>query len=97
VYVPDSHVEVVKQALFAAGAGVVGDYQHCAWQTLGTGQFMPLANAQPFVGLVGQLHQLAEWKLEVVLPESLKHSVRSALVATHPYQTPAYDFISIML
>jgi hypothetical protein len=96
VYVPDSHVEAVKQALFAAGAGVLGDYQHCAWQTLGTGQYQPTGDAQPFLGQVGQLHQLAEWKVEVVLPQVLKDSVRSALVSAHPYETPAYDFISIM-
>jgi len=62
VYVPVSHLEAVKDALFAAGAGRVGDYDRCAWQVLGEGQFRALPGAQPFVGAVGVQESVAEYE-----------------------------------
>jgi hypothetical protein len=66
-YVPESHLEVVKDAVFAAGAGTIGDYQNCCWQVLGQGQFRPMAGSQPFIGEQGQLEQVAEWRVEMVV------------------------------
>ena len=65
-YVPVTHVEQVKQAMFAAGAGRIGDYDCCAWQILGVGQFRPLAGATPFIGQLNTLEQVAEYKVEMV-------------------------------
>lgn len=65
-FVPASHVEVVKAAVFAAGGGRIGDYDHCAWQTLGQGQFRPLDGSQPFLGQAGQVEAVEEWKVELV-------------------------------
>ncbi|UVK89433.1 YqfO family protein [Pseudomonas sp. B21-051] len=90
-FVPDSHVEVVKEAVFAAGGGRIGDYDHCAWQVLGLGQFRPLDGSQPFIGQAGQVEQVEEWKVELVVCDELIRDVVAALKVSHPYETPAYE------
>ena len=90
-YVPPSHLEVVKQAVFAAGGGKLGAYDHCCWQVLGQGQFRPLPGSQPFVGQAGQLEQLAEWKVELVIADAQVGAAVRALLQAHPYETPAYE------
>lgn len=90
-FVPDSHVEVVKAAVFAAGGGRIGDYDHCAWQTLGQGQFRPLDGSQPFLGQTGQVEVVEEWKVELVVADELIVEVVGALKRSHPYETPAYE------
>ena len=61
-YVPASHLESVKLAMFDAGAGRVGDYDSCAWQTLGQGQYRPLKGSQPFIGAQDKTETIAEYK-----------------------------------
>jgi hypothetical protein len=90
-FVPASHVEVVKGAVFAAGGGRIGVYDHCAWQVLGLGQFRPLEGSQPFIGQAGQVEQVEEWKVELVVADELIRSVVEALKQSHPYETPAYE------
>ncbi|MFK0095729.1 NGG1p interacting factor NIF3 [Pseudomonas sp. NPDC090592] len=90
-FVPASHVEVVKAAVFAAGGGRIGDYDHCAWQTLGQGQFRPLNGSQPFLGQMGQVEVVEEWKVELVVADELIAQVVAALKQSHPYETPAYE------
>ncbi|MFS0828360.1 YqfO family protein [Pseudomonas phoenicis] len=90
-FVPDSHVEAVKAAVFAAGGGHIGSYDHCAWQTLGHGQFRPLDGSQPFAGRQGQVERAEEWKVELVVDDALIVPVVDALKAHHPYETPAYE------
>ncbi|MCP3749775.1 YqfO family protein [Pseudomonas sp. SBB6] len=90
-FVPPSHVEVVKAAVFAAGGGRIGDYDCCAWQVLGQGQFRPLDGSQPFLGQTGVVEQVEEWRVELVVAEELIGSVVAALKRSHPYQTPAYE------
>jgi hypothetical protein len=90
-FVPDSHVEVVKAAVFAAGGGRIGDYDHCAWQTLGQGQFRPLDGSQPYIGQSGQVEVVEEWKVELVVADELIAQVVAALKYSHPYETPAYE------
>lgn len=70
-FVPDSHVEAVKSAVFAAGGGRIGDYDSCAWQVLGQGQFRPMDGSQPFIGQVGQVEVVEEWKVELVVADEL--------------------------
>ena len=84
-FVPASHVEVVKAAVFAAGGGRIGDYEHCAWQTLGQGQFRPLDGSQPFLGQTGQVEVVEEWKVELVVADELIVQVVAALKQSHPY------------
>lgn len=90
-FVPPSHVEPVKDALFAAGAGRIGDYDCCAWQVLGQGQFRPLDGAKPFIGQAGEVERVQEWKVELVVADELIQAVVAALKQSHPYETPAYE------
>ena len=92
VYVPDSHVEAVKTAIFEAGAGYFGNYDSCCWQTEGTGQFRPLEGSHPFKGETGHLEQVKEWKLEFVVSESVLGAVLEALKESHPYETPSFQY-----
>jgi hypothetical protein len=96
VYIPESHLDVVKNALFAAGAGKIGDYDHCCFQSEGMGQFRPLAKAQPHLGKVGELEKVKEWRVEMVLENSLRSAVETALKESHPYETPAYWVLDLL-
>ncbi|QGG75037.1 YqfO family protein [Pseudomonas syringae] len=91
-FVPSSHVDEVKNAVFAAGAGRIGAYDHCAWQVLGQGQFRPLDGSQPFIGQSGVVESVQEWKVELVVADELiQQVVVVALKQSHPYETPAYE------
>ncbi|MGY2292308.1 NGG1p interacting factor NIF3 [Pseudomonas sp. SDO528_S397] len=90
-FVPDSHVEAVKSAVFAAGGGRIGHYDSCAWQVLGRGQFRAMQGSQPFIGQVGQVETVDEWKVELVVADALIEAVVAALKLSHPYETPAYE------
>jgi hypothetical protein len=90
VYVPETDLEKVKSALFAAGAGKIGNYDQCCWQTKGTGQFRPLPGSDPAIGTQGKVEQVDEWKVEIALEEKLLPKVLEALQAAHPYETPAF-------
>jgi hypothetical protein len=95
-YVPDSHLDMVKSALFSAGAGQVGDYEACCWQVKGTGQFRPKAGANPFLGKVGALEQVEEWRVEMVLADQYLSAVIAALRQAHPYEEPAFDVMAMV-
>ncbi|HWR81117.1 MAG TPA: YqfO family protein [Pseudomonas sp.] len=90
-YVPPSHLEPVKQAVFAAGGGLIGAYDCCCWQVLGQGQFRPLVGSQPFIGQTGQVEHVAEWKVELVVADRQVRAAVIALLQAHPYETPAYE------
>ena len=90
-FVPESHVEQVKSAVFAAGAGRIGAYDQYSWQVLGHGQFRPLDGSQPFIGRGGVVEQVQEWKVELVVADELIQHVVAALKQSHPYETPAYE------
>ena len=90
-YVPESHLEATKDAVFAVGAGRLGDYEHCCWQVKGMGQFKPLDQASPFIGQAGQLEQVEEYRVELICVESLIADALYALKQAHPYEEPAYE------
>ena len=90
-FVPEDQLESTKEAMFQAGAGRIGDYDHCAWQTLGVGQFRPLEGSDPFVGQQGTIERLAEYKVEMVCADERIGEVVSALKEAHPYEEPAYE------
>ena len=94
-FVPDSHVEAVKSAVFAVGGGRIGDYDSCAWQVLGRGQFRALDGSQPFLGQVGEVEVVDEWKVEMVVADDLIVAAVAALKVSHPYETPAYEVWSL--
>jgi hypothetical protein len=95
-YVPESHLESVKSALFAVGAGHIGNYDQCCWQTLGQGQFRPLPGSSPFLGKAGEREIIAEWKVELVLADELIVPSVRALRQAHPYETPAYELCKLV-
>ena len=92
VYVPASHSESVKKALFHAGAGHFGLYDSCAWETRGTGQFRPLEGSDPYAGKAGEVEKAEEVKIETVCVPSCLEDVIAALKRTHPYETPAFQY-----
>lgn len=94
VYVPTGNAEALVDALSAAGAGTLGGYSRCAWLGSGTGTFLPGSGAHPAVGAVGEIARVDETRVEMVLPGELRGRVREALLATHPYEEPAYHFLS---
>ena len=96
VFVPEAALEPVKSALFAAGAGTIGNYEQCCWQVQGIGQFMPLAGSDPHIGTQNTLEQVSEWRVEMVVDGGVIDHVITALRVAHPYETPAYDVIKVM-
>ena len=95
-YVPEENLEAVKQAMFAAGAGRIGDYDSCCWQVLGQGQFRPLAGANPHIGELGALETVAEYRVEMVCAPDAVRAVVQALIAAHPYEEPAWDLVELV-
>lgn len=89
-FVPPDHLDAVVAALSDAGAGRVGSYDSCHFAAPGTGAFRPLDGAHPYLGTVGQVEHVDEVRLEMVLPRSRRRAVVAALLATHPYETPAW-------
>lgn len=94
-FVPRTHSEQVKQAIFSTGAGKIGDYDCCAWETLGTGQFRPLSGSNPFIGQQGEIEKVDELKVELVCADTFIDAAISALKSAHPYEEPAYDVIKL--
>lgn len=90
-FVPESHKEDVKNAIFATGAGRIGNYDCCSWETRGQGQFRALQGANPFLGQVGALETVAEYRVELVCADDLVKTAIQALKTAHPYEEPAYD------
>ena len=90
-FVPETHVEEVKAAVFSAGAGKIGDYDCCSWQVLGEGQFRALEGSKPFVGEHNKIHKVSEYRVELVCENTFITQAISALKSSHPYEEPAYD------
>jgi len=95
-YVPESHLEAVKQAVFAAGAGRIGDYDSCCWQVAGQGQFRPLEGSQPFLGQQGSVEQVPEYRVEMVCDRQCIEAAVAALLEAHPYEEPAWDVVALV-
>jgi|SRR5690554_1706758 len=89
-YVPVDAAEAVKEAVFATGAGRIGEYDACCWQTQGQGQFRPSAKANPALGEKLQLNTVAELKVELICEDHLIKEAIRALIDAHPYEEPAY-------
>ena len=94
-YVPGEHLEAVKAAMFEAGAGRVGNYDCCAWQTLGQGQYRPLEGSDPHLGQTGKLETVEEYKVEMVCPTAIAEAVVAAMKQAHPYDEVAYSVIGM--
>ena len=94
-YVPIEQAEQVRKALFKAGAGDIGDYSDCSFNTEGTGTFKPGENTDPFVGEIGIHHQEPEVRIETVYPARLESKILMALFLAHPYEEVAYDLYQL--
>jgi structural toxin protein (hemagglutinin/hemolysin) RtxA len=90
-FVPASHKEQVKNALFSAGAGKIGNYDCCSFESIGIGQFRPLNGSNPYHGKENFLEKVEEYKVEMVCASEHIKAVISTLLSTHPYETVAYE------
>jgi len=95
-FVPSADLERVKNAMFNAGAGRQGNYRECCWQTLGTGQFRPVAGANPAIGRLGELEQVEEWRVEMICEPHCLKAALNALLTSHPYEEVAFDLIELV-
>jgi dinuclear metal center YbgI/SA1388 family protein len=94
-FVPSAHIETVRTAIFQAGAGHIGHYSECSFQSGGTGTFKAGAGTNPYVGEIDKRHYEEELKLEVIFPAWLEYGLVKALKDAHPYEEVAFDIISI--
>ena len=95
VFVPVADAQRLREALAAAGAGSIGDYDSASFTSTGEGRFRPLAGANPAIGEIGRLEVVDEVRVEVVLPRRLRAGVVAALLTAHPYEEPAYDVVEV--
>lgn len=92
-YVPVTYVEIVKDKMFEAGAGRLGNYENCSFEYKGIGQFRPMKGGHPFVGHEGEIERVDEVKIEMICEEPFLEASITALKKNHPYETPAYYVI----
>lgn len=95
VFVPEDHAEKVTEAMTQAGAGQMGAYTECTFQSMGTGQFRPNSQASPAIGRIDELTQVKEVKVETIVSHSLLSDVLNKMIKAHPYEEPAYDVIEL--
>lgn len=91
VFVPESHEECVREAIGQAGAGFIGNYSHCTFNTSGVGTFLPLEGTNPYIGEKGKLEHVNEVRIETIFPASIQSKVIKAMIKAHPYEEVAYD------
>jgi hypothetical protein len=96
VFVPREALDPVREAVFAAGAGRIGEYEKCSWYTAGTGTFLAGAGTSPSVGEQGREERVSELRLETVFPEERQEEVVAALRSAHPYEEPAFDIYPLL-
>lgn len=94
-YTPKTHLEITKKAIFAAGAGRMGNYSCCSWETKGIGQFKPEQGSDAYIGKIGKVAKVSEYKVETVCHSSLIKKVIKALKKTHPYEHPAFGVLKL--
>jgi hypothetical protein len=95
VYVPEDHADQLREAMGNAGAGKIGNYTHCTFTVKGTGRFKPGEGANPTIGNVGKLEEVAEDRIETVCIEAKLKQVLKAIENAHPYEVPATDVYPI--
>lgn len=96
VFVPREALDSLRDALFAAGAGGVGNYTRCSWYTEGTGTFLGGEGTMPNVGQAGREERVAELRLETIFPAAQQAAVVAALRETHPYEEPAFEIYDLV-
>lgn len=91
VFVPETHTDIVREAMGKAGAGVIGNYSFCSFSTKGIGRFKPEQGANPHIGEVGKFEEVAEERIETVCPKEKLQAVIKAIKEVHPYDEVALD------
>lgn len=95
VFVPEDNIEDVREAISQAGAGNIGNYSHCTYQTKGTGTFKPLKGAKPHIGNLDELEKVSEYRLETIVSMDKLNNVVNYMLKAHPYEEVAYDIIPL--
>jgi hypothetical protein len=95
-FVPEDALDVTREAVFAAGAGRIGDYERCSWYAAGTGTFLAGAGAEPAIGEVGTEERVPELRVETVVPAERAPGVIRALLDAHPYEEVAFDLYALV-
>ena len=95
VFIPSTHKEEVKNAMFKAGAGQIGSYDCCSFEIEGKGQFRPLSGSNPYLGKKEKLETVKEFRVEMICPDDKIKSVVNAMRDAHPYETPAFDVVRL--
>ena len=96
VFVPEEALDAVRDAVFAAGAGRIGEYERCSWYTHGTGTFLAGEGTDPTIGERGREERVPEVRLETVYPADREDDLVRALREAHPYQEPAFDLYPLL-
>jgi hypothetical protein len=95
-FVPREALEATRDAVFAAGAGTIGDYRRCSWYTAGTGTFLAGEGADPSIGRIGREERVSELRVETVVPAERAHDAVAALRAAHPYEEVAFELYPLV-
>ena len=95
-FVPEEALEATRDAVFAAGAGRIGEYERCSWYTPGTGTFLAREGAEPAIGGVGREERVPELRVETVVPAERAGEIVRALLAAHPYEEVAYELYALV-
>jgi dinuclear metal center YbgI/SA1388 family protein len=95
VFVPIESAAKISNAVFAAGAGAIGNYRNCSFGAEGTGTFLPLKGAKPAIGKKGKMEKVPEIRFETIVPAEKLDSVIAAMKKSHPYETPAFDVFKL--
>jgi hypothetical protein len=95
-FVPEEALDATRDAVFAAGAGRIGDYERCSWYAPGTGTFLPREGADPAIGEVGREERVPELRVETVVPVERTGEIVRALVAAHPYEEVAFELYPLV-
>lgn len=96
VFVPPSHADILRKAMGDAGAGVIGNYTHCSFSSIGKGRYIPSQGADPFIGKLGELEEVEEERIETVCEKSKVKDVVAAIRKVHPYEEVAFDIFPII-
>ncbi len=95
VYVPKSHADKIRKAILEMGAGHIGKYNQCSFNTEGKGTFRALENSKPFVGEIGEIHTENEIRIETIFPPHLQNEIVQNMLSAHPYEEVAYDIYTL--
>jgi hypothetical protein len=95
-FVPQEALDTTRDAVFAAGAGQIGNYERCAWYAMGVGTFLPREGADPAIGEVGREQRVPELRVETGVPPERAEDVVRALVAAHPYEEVAFELYPLV-